>query len=191
MFCGNVPLTSEGCHQQPMPVIERSEDDLYMLYTGGTTGMPKGVMYDHRSFAGGLIKAGFTSLGIRVPNSFAEYAAIVNGKALELIGIDENTTVEGGMVVVENGKATGLLIDNAIDLINYPEMKKEDKERALLDAERNCLAVGLTSICDAGLEPDTIALIGALQQKGRMKLRVNAMVAMSDRNSCTRNKVLD
>ena len=63
----------------PMPVIERSEDDLYMLYTGGTTGMPKGVMYDHRSFAGGLIKAGFTSLGIPVPNSFAEYAAIVNG----------------------------------------------------------------------------------------------------------------
>ena len=62
------------------------------------------------------------------------HAAIVNGKALELIGIDENTTVEGGMVVLENGKATGLLIDNAIDLINYPEMKKEDKERALLDA---------------------------------------------------------
>jgi 3-oxocholest-4-en-26-oate---CoA ligase len=23
----------------------RSEDDIYMLYTGGTTGMPKGVMY--------------------------------------------------------------------------------------------------------------------------------------------------
>src|ERR1700730_2254502 len=28
------------------PVIERSEGDLYMLYTGGTTGLPKGVMYD-------------------------------------------------------------------------------------------------------------------------------------------------
>lgn len=110
------------------------------------------------------------------------HAALVNGKALELMGIDENTIVEGGMVVVENGKATGLLIDNAIDLIKYPEMKKEDKERALLDAERNCLAVGLTSLCDAGLEPDTIALIGALQQEGRMKMRVNAMVAMSDRN---------
>ena len=31
---------------EPMPRIERSEDDIYMLYTGGTTGMPKGVMYD-------------------------------------------------------------------------------------------------------------------------------------------------
>ncbi|MCV7037862.1 AMP-binding protein [Mycolicibacterium moriokaense] len=30
----------------PQPVIARFEDDLYMLYTGGTTGLPKGVMYD-------------------------------------------------------------------------------------------------------------------------------------------------
>ncbi len=30
---------------QPAERIERSEDDIYMLYTGGTTGMPKGVMY--------------------------------------------------------------------------------------------------------------------------------------------------
>ena len=27
----------------PMPRISRAEDDIYMLYTGGTTGMPKGV----------------------------------------------------------------------------------------------------------------------------------------------------
>lgn len=31
------------------PVGERSLDDLWFLYTGGTTGMPKGVMWPHRS----------------------------------------------------------------------------------------------------------------------------------------------
>jgi fatty-acyl-CoA synthase len=38
----------------PMPRIERSEDDLYMLYTGGTTGMPKGVMYSAGQMSAGL-----------------------------------------------------------------------------------------------------------------------------------------
>jgi acyl-CoA synthetase (AMP-forming)/AMP-acid ligase II len=29
--------------------VERSDDDLFLLYTGGTTGLPKGVMWPHKS----------------------------------------------------------------------------------------------------------------------------------------------
>ncbi len=46
--------------------VERSGDDLYMLYTGGTTGMPKGVMWRQddvvRALAGGL--------GVAVPDDY-------------------------------------------------------------------------------------------------------------------------
>ncbi|MBV1907584.1 MAG: AMP-binding protein [Pseudomonadales bacterium] len=42
---GAVSFESFLADAEPMPRIERSEDDIYMLYTGGTTGMPKGVMY--------------------------------------------------------------------------------------------------------------------------------------------------
>ncbi|QUD89483.1 acyl-CoA synthetase [Phenylobacterium montanum] len=36
---------------RPLAPIRYHEDDVYMLYTGGTTGMPKGVMYAHRDLA--------------------------------------------------------------------------------------------------------------------------------------------
>ncbi len=45
--------------------IERSDDDIYLLYTGGTTGMPKGVMWRHQDlFFGVLGGAGVSHRGI-------------------------------------------------------------------------------------------------------------------------------
>ncbi|HEX9260875.1 MAG TPA: AMP-binding protein [Acidimicrobiales bacterium] len=51
----------------PMPRIERSEDDLYMLYTGGTTGMPKGVMYRIGDFTLGIANNQYALSGLPVP----------------------------------------------------------------------------------------------------------------------------
>ena len=43
---------------------ERSDDDLFMLYTGGTTGMPKGVMWPHKN----LFFAAMGGLGFNNPD---------------------------------------------------------------------------------------------------------------------------
>ena len=40
---------------EPMERIERSGENIYMLYTGGTTGMPKGVMYQHEGHLMGML----------------------------------------------------------------------------------------------------------------------------------------
>jgi 3-oxocholest-4-en-26-oate---CoA ligase len=69
---------------EPMTPIERAEDDVYMLYTGGTTGMPKGVMYANGGMAAGLITSGFPLLGVAPPTDASEVAGIVK------------TAVEGG-----------------------------------------------------------------------------------------------
>ncbi|MBL4583953.1 MAG: acyl-CoA synthetase [Pseudomonadales bacterium] len=58
----------------PMPRIERKWDDLYMLYTGGTTGMPKGVMYYNGEFAASQL-AQFEPYGISPPPTNLEEAA--------------------------------------------------------------------------------------------------------------------
>ncbi len=54
---------------------ERSADDLYILYTGGTTGMPKGVMWRHEDlFFGALGGGGAGAAAITRPEEIAERA---------------------------------------------------------------------------------------------------------------------
>ena len=58
----------------PMPAISRSGDDLWLLYTGGTTGNPKGVMWPHRSLLG-TAKTTFAVVDCPIPET-AEQVAV-------------------------------------------------------------------------------------------------------------------
>lgn len=60
----------------PAPRIDRSGDDLLFLYTGGTTGMPKGVMWRHVDLFGALASSGYLALGLDLPTSKEEVGAI-------------------------------------------------------------------------------------------------------------------
>ena len=63
-----------------MERLERSEDNIYMLYTGGTTGMPKGVMYQHGGHLKGMLNtAGAWGL-IPVQETIDEYILDLNNK---------------------------------------------------------------------------------------------------------------
>ena len=61
----------------PMKRITRSATDTYMLYTGGTTGMPKGVMYEMGSMAQGFITGGLPLVGMTPPATPADLPATV------------------------------------------------------------------------------------------------------------------
>jgi len=52
---------------KPMERIRRSGENIYMLYTGGTTGMPKGVMYQHGPFINSMCKT-LKGMGFDMPN---------------------------------------------------------------------------------------------------------------------------
>jgi len=64
----------EALATPPMQRIERSGSDLWFLYTGGTTGMPKAVMWSHDSLFANMAGT-FASLGEALPRTASEVAA--------------------------------------------------------------------------------------------------------------------
>ena len=107
------------------------------------------------------------------------HASIANEKALSIAGVKAGQTMEGGDFVVSNGKLTGLLIDNAVGVVerNVPAATKEDYKNWLTAAQKNCFATGLTTITDCGLSPNDIDMIDALQKSNDLKMRLYVMLS--------------
>ncbi|HET6794326.1 MAG TPA: AMP-binding protein [Acidimicrobiales bacterium] len=61
----------------PMERIERAGDDVVMLYTGGTTGMPKGVMYRCADVYGATLAGFAAAAGAPRPTDAAGVAALI------------------------------------------------------------------------------------------------------------------
>ena len=106
------------------------------------------------------------------------HAAVANQKALDVAGVTADTPIRGGVIARDaRGRLTGLLVDNATRLVSRHIPEPADAARLLLQAQQNCLAVGLTSLADAGLDKANIDQLAALQQQGKLKLRLYAMLA--------------
>lgn len=112
------------------------------------------------------------------------HAGWCNAKALEIAGITSSSKVQGGEVILKNGQPTGILIDNAMGLISgfIPEISIEQQQKGLLAAQTNCFAAGLTSLTDCGLDKNTILLMEEMQNRGELKIRINAMLNPTEEN---------
>ena len=106
------------------------------------------------------------------------HAYLVNDFALNLAGIDKSSNVDGGEFVKSNGKLTGVLIDNAMRLIDdiIPAPTKEESIKALISAQEIAFENGLTTIAEAGISREQIELIDSLQKTGILKIKIYAMI---------------
>lgn len=112
------------------------------------------------------------------------HAVIANSEALKRGNVSAKSKIKGGDVITKNNEPTGVLIDNAIRLVYglIPSETKEQIQQILLDAQKKCFAVGLTSIHDAGLTKNVIDNISELQDSGKLKMRVYAMLSDNIQN---------
>ena len=93
-------------HQQ-MERIIRSEDNTYMIYTGGTTGMPKGVMYTHGGFAtsmfGTLKQQGYEVPDVRNRDNLLKLEPILKK-------MDENDSLNSCLIACPLMHGTGMFL---------------------------------------------------------------------------------
>ncbi len=119
-----------------------------------------------------------------VLNRIDGHAIVVNSVVLKEAGITKNTKAIGGQIEIENGEPTGILIDNPMEMVFkiIPKPNRKTQIAALLDAEKVMFDYGLTTVNDAGLDPDIINLIDSLQKAKAMKINVYAMVTANQKN---------
>lgn len=112
------------------------------------------------------------------------HAVWCNAVALERAGVGPDTQIEGGELLKNaEGHLTGVLVDRAADSLQawVPEPDSTLRAGYFKEAARRLVAVGLTHITDAGLDPEDVEAIAALQETGELPLRFSVMVSDNPR----------
>ncbi len=108
------------------------------------------------------------------------HASWVNAPALARAGIGRGTPdPPGGRILrAADGSPTGLLVDAAQELVftQLPPPTPPQIEEELLEGLRALVALGLTEVHDAGVEPAVLDVYRRLAAADRLPLRVYAMI---------------
>ena len=108
------------------------------------------------------------------------HALWVNGAALAATGVDARTPDPPGGRILRGagGLPAGVLLDAAQDLVlaRIPPAGPAELEAAIVLALAHLAGIGLTSVHDAGVTPEVLAVLRRLAAEDRLPLRVEAML---------------
>ena len=106
------------------------------------------------------------------------HAAVANQKALDIAGITKDSKILGGEIELKDGKLTGILVDNAMLLLekHIPEIDDELAIRYFSDLQKTCFSYGLTSLHDCGISEETLELLEKAQSQNVLKMKIFALM---------------
>lgn len=112
------------------------------------------------------------------------HAALANQKALDLAKFTTETVIDGGFIGVSGNKLTGLVLDNAYDVVAraMPSLNNDEKLHYLKQAEYNLFQEGLTSINDAGLTHEDRELFIDWYSNNELTIKSYAMLFPDNEN---------
>ena len=106
------------------------------------------------------------------------HAAVANQKALDIAGVTKDSKILGGEIEVKNGKLTGILVDNAMLLVekHIPEIEDKEAIQYFSDLQKECFSYGLTSLHDCGITERTLDLLEKSQAQGQLQMKIFALM---------------
>jgi predicted amidohydrolase YtcJ len=113
-----------------------------------------------------------------------EHTALLNQKALDLAKINLNTQIDGGEIQIIENKLSGIISDNALNLIEtiLPQYTQEELSKAILEIQDELLQYGITGVHEAGINFKDIALFKHLIQTGKFHINLYAMLMATPEN---------
>ena len=106
------------------------------------------------------------------------HAAVANQKALDIAGVTKHSKILGGEIEVKNGKLTGILVDNAMLLVekHIPEIEDSEAIQYFSDLQKECFSYGLTSLHDCGITERTLDRLEKAQTQGQLQMKIFALL---------------
>lgn len=112
------------------------------------------------------------------------HTALVNDAMLQLAGITPETVVTGGSIGKKDGKMTGIITDEAMELVKQklPAYSQEELIEKVIEIQNELLMYGITNVHDAGLEAEDVELYKKIIDNGRFKLNLYGMLLPTEGN---------
>ncbi len=137
-----------------------------------------------------LTRADLDKISTEIPIVFSRvcgHVAVGNTKALEMLEVDENTTVDGGVIELGNdGKPNGIFNENAVGLLYsvIPDKDDDAREEDFLKAEEYALSLGITSVQSNDVSgndfKNTFYILHRLYNNNKLKIRYNPQFNFQD-----------
>ena len=112
------------------------------------------------------------------------HAALVNDAMIKLASINPDSVIAGGSIEKKNGKPTGILIDNAMNLLQkyLPDFSEKEKIQAIEEIQEELFQFGITGVHEAGIAFKDIDFFRKIIDKGLVSLNIYAMLLPSEEN---------